>query len=196
MIKKLKLTMKTLSPLYTGEVREKEKKSSNVNFPVRKTNTGYVMIHLKGKLRSTIEILLKNSNQKTCDTGVAKSRPCGRCYTCELMGSMQKASRLDISFLISTNKAVEITREVSHTRISRENGNIADAFRAEEVIEGSDFNATITMYNYTQDDIDVIKGALKYIEEHGIGGWTRRGYGRVAFDVEEEEVIIKFPKVA
>lgn len=44
------VTMKTLSPLYTGEVREEEKRASSANFPVRKTATGRAIIPFKGAL--------------------------------------------------------------------------------------------------------------------------------------------------
>ena len=57
------LKAETITPLYTGEVRELEReiaRSKKINFPVRKTRTGKVLIPLKGQLRHTLEVIRKD----------------------------------------------------------------------------------------------------------------------------------------
>ena len=97
----IEVIMTTVSPLYTGEVREQEKKLAKVNFPVRKTATGKVQIQFKGPLRSALEILLRAKGEDVCDTGAKAARPCGHCTTCSLFGSMGVKGRINVEFLVS-----------------------------------------------------------------------------------------------
>ncbi|HOJ64590.1 MAG TPA: RAMP superfamily CRISPR-associated protein [Spirochaetota bacterium] len=189
-MKKIYVTMKTLSPLYTGEVRREDKEAAQkrVNFPVRKTATNKVLIPFKGALRSALEIMLKAKGENVCDTGESRARPCGRCVTCSLFGSMGRAGRASVDFLISNDTKEQIVRESTHLRIERQTKSASDTFKGEEVIEGATFTATITISNPQEKDLSLIQSALKFIEENGIGGWLNKGYGRVSFEVKSEDV--------
>jgi len=182
------VTMKTVSPLYTGEVREEEKRAANANFPVRKTATGRAIIPFKGALRSTLEKMLHAKGEDVCNTGKSKARPCGRCTTCDLFGSMGRKGRVSTDFLMSEADRREIIRQATHTRIDRDKGGVSDSFTGEEVVEGAVFHSRITIDGYREGDEALIESALKAIKEAGIGGWTNKGYGRVTFESAKKEV--------
>lgn len=187
----LGVTMTTVSPLYTGEVREEDKKAAKttgVNFPVRKTATGRALVPFKGALRSVIETMLISKGDRVCDTGKSKARPCGQCVTCSMFGSMGRKGRLTTDFLSSAEDKRAIVRESTHARIDRQMGSISDSFKGEEVIEGAVFNAKIFINNPQANDVSLITSALAFIEENGVGGWTNKGYGRVKFSVTEEKL--------
>ncbi len=186
-IKVFKIKAVTASPFYTGEVREEEKRASRVNFPVRKTATGRVIVPFKGALRSSLEQLLRANGEQVCDTGQPKARPCGRCVLCDLFGSMREKARATVSFLISEQDKSQIVREATHIKINRENGSVSDTFKGEEVIEGTVFNGVILVENPKPKDEELIKAAIKYLEAAGVGGWKSRGYGKMKFEIEVEE---------
>ncbi len=183
----INVSMTTLSPLYTGEVREEEKRGARINFPIRKTFTGKVLVPFKGPLRAALEIMLPGTGKQVCNTGAKGSRPCGQCLICSLFGSMSKKGRISVDFLISDEDKRQIVREASHTRIDRERGSVSDTFKGEEVIEGAVFKSKIIINNPSQEDVNLIKAALSFIEEHGLGGWVNKGYGRVKFEISIEE---------
>lgn len=182
-VKILEVSAITTSPLYTGEVREDDKKASRVNFPVRKTANGKVLIQFKGALRAALEKILSSKGEKVCDTGKSKARPCGQCATCSLFGSMGKKGRATVDFLISEGDAKQIVKQSTHTRIDRDKGSVSDSFTGEEVIENEKFRAKIIIHDAKESDIELIKTALSEIEKEGIGGWTNKGYGRMKFEI-------------
>jgi len=186
-MKILEITGKTLSPLYTGEVREEEKKMARVNFPVRKTASGKAIIQFKGALRGTLERVLKEKGENVCDTGRSRARPCANsnCALCSLFGSMGRKGRATVDFLMSEEDVKQIVRQSAHTRIDRNAGSVSDSFTGEEVIENSTFKATILIHEEQSKDVDLIKLALSEIEKEGIGGWTNKGYGRMKFEIKE-----------
>lgn len=187
-IEVLDLLMTSTSPLYTGEVRVLEKKAAQVNFPVRKTAHNKVLIPFKGALRASLEIILKGKGLAVCDTGGSASRPCGKCETCSLFGSMGRKGRAVVDFLISDDDKNKIVRDATHIRIDRNNGNATDSFKGEEVIEGAIFRGRVLILNPTEKDIPYIKAALTYVEQNGIGGWTNKGYGRVKFEINAQTI--------
>ena len=184
----INVTMTTLSPFYTGEVREEEKRISRVNFPVRKTSTGKVLIPFKGPIRSALEVMLPGNGKQVCNTGIKGTKPCGQCIVCSMFGSMGRKGRVSTDFLISDDDKKQIVREASHVRLDRNKGSVSDSFKGEEVIENSVFRSKIIVNEPQPDDIELIKAALLYIEEHGLGGWTNKGYGRVKFETTVEEL--------
>jgi len=189
MVKVFEVTAETVTPLYTGEVREKEREQSReikkIAFPVRKTRDGRVIVPFKGPVRAALERILPSEGVNVCNTGESKARPCGKCILCEMFGSLSKKGNLTFDFLISEAKADEIVRVATHTRIDRETGAVSDSFKGEEVVEGAKFRARVIMHNYRDEYLELLKKALKYLEEEGIGGWTNKGYGRMKFEVVE-----------
>jgi len=55
-------------------------------------------------------------------------------------------------------------------------------------VEGTELTGRIIIKNPTEKDIEVINAALMAAQDNGIGGWTRRGKGRVKFEVTAKKV--------
>ena len=173
------LTFQTVSPLYSGETRVSKTAGERV-LQVRKTGDGFVMVPLKGVLRTYCEQILKDAGKQVCD--ISKNpRGCGKCQVCDLFGYLGKRGRMLVENLISTSPAREIVKTATHIKIDRESGTVSrgNSFKAEEVIEGSEFKGKIIIFNAQAEDLKLIDAGLKAIEEFGLGGWTTRGYGRV-----------------
>lgn len=187
--KVFEVTAETLTPLYTGEVREEERKFSKevekIAFPIRKTKDGRVLVPFKGPVRAALEKILPQEGTQVCNTGNSGARPCGRCILCEMFGSLSKKGRLTFDFLESEAKGKEIIRVATHTRINRLNGSVSDSFKGEEVIEGVKFKARVTMHGFKDEYLNLFKKAISYLEKEGIGGWTNKGYGRMKFEIKE-----------
>ena len=173
------LTLQTVSPLYTGETRTYRTEGERI-LQVRKTGDGRVMVPLKGVLRTYCEQILKDAGKQVCDIS-QNPRGCGKCQVCDLFGYLGKRGRMLVGNLISTSSAKEIVKIATHIKVDRESGTVSrgNTFKAEEVIEGSEFKGRIIIFNACEDDLKLIDAGLKAIEEFGLGGWITRGYGRV-----------------
>lgn len=188
-MKKYVLKLKTVTPLYTGEVRLDDIKASKdvakIAFPIRKTNDSKVIIPLKGALRGTLEKLLPLEKVQVCNTGNPGARPCGKCILCEMFGSMGKKGLLTVDFLLSEDKVDKIVKVASHVRLNRNTDSVSDAFKGEEVIENSTFTANIIFHSYKDEYLKLIQKALEHLALNGLGGWTNKGYGRFEYSFEE-----------
>ncbi len=183
------VTVTTITPFFTGEVREEDRriaKNNKIAFPIRKTSTGKVIIPFKGALRATLEVMLRKEGKKACDTGEVGVKPCGHCTTCYLFGGMGKRGKVFTDFLISELNKNQIVKVATHIRLNRNDGTISDTFKGEEVIEGAVFKSKIIIENSNNEEIELIKKALKEIEKKGLGGWTNKGYGRVFIEYTVE----------
>ncbi len=104
-----------------------------------------------------------------------------------MFGYLGKKGKVYIDDLKSVRLFNEIVDRVVHPHIDRDNGTLVSgkgaSIEIEEVAEGSEFNGKIIIRNATQKDVEIINACLRAAEDSGIGGWTRRGRGRVKFDV-------------
>ncbi len=176
----------TITPLYTGEIREEDiliAKKQKITYPIRKTNTGKVLVQFKGPLRATGEILLKERGINVCNITLQGGRTCKVCPICVLFGAFGKKGKLNIGFLVSDDDKSFITRLNTHIKINRENGMIIESYRSEEVIEGVTFTSKIIATDITDEELSILKDILIELEDKGIGGWTHKGYGRMKYEL-------------
>lgn len=169
MAKVLNITMTTLTPLYTGEVRQRIRNANKAVLPVRSTATGKIIIPFKGAIRAAHKALTNNQAEND-----------------KLFGRMGSTGILDIDFLLSKKDKNEIVDLATHMKLNQFGTREGD-FRAEEVIEGSEFEARIVVKNNSDDAVKTVKDTLKYLEKKGIGGWTGKGYGKVIFTIQEQK---------
>jgi CRISPR/Cas system CSM-associated protein Csm3 (group 7 of RAMP superfamily) len=188
-MKKYVFKIKTVTPLYTGEVRVEDVKVARntgiASFFVRKTNDGRVIIPLKGALRGTLEKILPLEDVRVCNTGVSGAKPCGKCILCEMFGSLGKKGLLTVDFLLSEEKVDKIVKVSAHVRLSRTTDSVSDTFKAEEVIEGATFSANIIFHSFKEEYLKLIQKAIEHLALNGLGGWTNKGYGRFEYTFEE-----------
>lgn len=171
-MKKINLVIKTLTPLFSGEVRKDLGANQDKTLRVRTTADNRVILNLKGALRAAYEILFPDESDRDKNSDLVS-----------VFGAMGKSSAIQISFMISDKTKKDIVVLSQHQNIKHK-----IAYNAEEVIEGVQFSATITFFR----DSDVgkywgkIKSTLEAISGYnglGVGGWTRKGYGRVEIKV-------------
>ncbi len=187
----LELQATAVSPLYTGENKlenQKRRKQGNL-LPTRMTGDGYAAVSIFGAIRGYAEKIYKNEG--TCDTG-KDTKGCGKCLTCDMFGSLGRKGRVSFEDLKSTKPFDKVVERTVHPHIDRETGTLAAgrgaSIELEEIVEGTEMTGRIVIKNPTEKDIEVLNAALKAAEDSGIGGWTRRGKGRVRFEITPKKV--------
>jgi len=187
----LDLKARAISPLYTGENKmesQKQRKIGNL-LPTRKSGDGYASISIFGAIRGFAEKIYKGDG--TCDTG-KDTRGCGKCLTCDMFGNLGRKGRVSFEDLKSIKPFERVVERTVHPHIDRETGTISAgkgaSIEVEEIVEGTELAGKIIIKNPVEKDLEVLNAALKAAEDNGIGGWTRRGKGRVKFEVNMNRV--------
>jgi CRISPR/Cas system CSM-associated protein Csm3 (group 7 of RAMP superfamily) len=187
----LELKATAVSPLYTGENKidsQKRRKQGNL-LPTRMSGDGFASISIFGAIRGYAEKIYKDAG--TCDTG-KDTKGCGRCLTCDMFGNLGRKGRVAFEDLKSVRPFDKVVERTVHPHIDRETGTLSAgkgaSIELEEIVEGTELTGRIIIKNPTEKDIEVINAALKAAEDNGIGGWTRRGKGRVKFEVTAKKV--------
>lgn len=175
------LKVVAVSPIYTGENKvesQKMRKTGN-RLPTRKSGDGYATVNISGVIRSFVEKIYKDEG--SCDVG-KNAKGCGRCITCKMFGSLGRKGKIGVDILKSVLPFDKVVQTVVHPRIDRETGTIPSergaSIEVEEIQEGTELLGRIIIRNPEEKDLVVLDSALKAMEVHGIGGWTRRGLGR------------------
>ena len=187
----LHLKVTAISPIYTGENKQKEireRKTKN-RIPTRKSGDGFATVNMSGVLRAYTEKMLKSDG--ACDVS-RDAKGCGHCVTCDMYGYLGKKGRVSVDELKTVRPFSEVVDFSTHPRIDRETGVVTKdqgpTVDLEEIQEGSELLGNIVIRNPTEKDVEIITGAIKAIEINGIGGWTRRGRGRTKIDMVLEKL--------
>lgn len=187
----MKLKVTALTSIYTGENKKenaKHRKQGNL-LPTRQSGDGFAAVNLAGIVRFYAEKIFKSEG--ACDVGI-NAKGCGRCVTCDMFGSLGRKGRISVDELKSVEPFDNVVDVATHPRISRETGTVVQDKGAtidlEEVREGTVFLGNMIIRNPREKDVEMLSGVLKAIEVNGLGGWTRRGKGRVSFSVNLEKI--------
>jgi CRISPR/Cas system CSM-associated protein Csm3 (group 7 of RAMP superfamily) len=178
------LEMTALSPIYSGEIKNKEKDAKKKNHVIAtRIDNGYAVVNIHGSMRANLERILRDKGENVCDTGRKGAMPCGRCVLCDLFGALGKSGRTIIDDMVSVKPASEIIEETTHVRLNRETKSTEDTILMEEVTTGSVFHGRILIFNPQARDDELINTAINAINEFGVGGWVNRGHGKVAIKI-------------
>lgn len=187
----LELKATAISPLYTGENKlesQKRRKVGNL-LPTRMTGDGFASVSIFGVIRSYAEKIYRDTG--TCDTG-KDTKGCGKCLTCNMFGSLGRKGRVSFEDLKSVQPFDKIVERTVHPHIDRETGSIASgrgaSIELEEIVEGTELTSTIVIKSPTEKDLEMLNAAFRAAEDNGIGGWTKRGKGRVKFEINIKRV--------
>ena len=180
-------------PIYKYKINNEEKEARNVPYIPGSS--------LKGKLRALLEWIEKPSGENM-PIAISKSGEpcnCGECRVCKLFGAHKAQNpkqpiRLRIDDFYPTPETIQLWEEVlegvytelkSENTINRIKGTASNPRHTERVIPGSEFEGTITIRIFEDDNfedtIGVLKGGLEMLEDDYLGGSGSRGYGRVEF---------------
>jgi CRISPR/Cas system CSM-associated protein Csm3 (group 7 of RAMP superfamily) len=184
------LEAKTLSPVVSGEIKSDEierRSKEGINKPCRITGDGKVAIPIYGVIRSYLEKTLRESGTKVCDTGARGSKGCGACILCDLFGHLGRRGRAIIDDLKSIEDFKKIVKPTFHSKISRETFTVTDSLNIDEIQENVMFKGNIKILDPKPTDLELIATAVRAINEFGVGGWLRRGRGRVELKIASVE---------
>lgn len=184
------LEAKTLSTVVSGEIKSDEierRGREGVNKPCRVTGDGKVAIPIYGAIRSYLEKTLKESGKAVCDTGARGSKGCGVCILCDLFGHLGRRGRALMDDLKSVEDFKKIVKPTFHSKISRETFSVTDSLNMDEIQENAVFKGNIKILEPKNTDLELITTAVNAINEFGVGGWLRRGRGRVEIKITSVE---------
>ena len=185
----MKLRATAITPLYTGENnmgRQRELKVGN-RLPTRRTGDRVpkAVVSIFGVMRGVLEQIYRAEG--ACDTG-KNAKGCGACQVCLLFGFLGRKGRATFEDLVTVQPFEKCVQPVVHPHIEREAGTLAQgkgaSIELEEITEGTELIGRILIKSATETDLTMIMAGLAATEDQGIGGWTRRGKGKVRFEVE------------
>ena len=106
-------------------------------------------------------------------------------FTDEFKGKLEK-KRLPYTEIKAENRINRITGTAEHPRFT------------ERVPAGAEFNFRITLKIYSKEDenlLDILLKGMKLLELDYLGGCGSRGYGRIKFHFDNEEIKQKFESI-
>jgi CRISPR-associated protein Csm3 len=106
-------------------------------------------------------------------------------FTEEFKGKLEK-ERLPYTEIKAENRINRITGTAEHPRFT------------ERVPAGAEFNFRITLKIYSKEDeelLDILLKGMKLLELDYLGGCGSRGYGRIKFHFDDEEIKQKFESI-
>lgn len=184
---KMDLKVVATSSIYTGEnkIESQKKRKIGNRLPTRRSGDGFATVNISGVLRAYVEKIYKDEG--SCDVG-KNAKGCGRCMTCDMFGYLGRKGRISVDELKSVLPFDNVIQIAVHPRIDRETGTIPSergaSIEVEEIQEGTELRGKILIKNPKPKDIEALEAAFKAMETGGIGGWTRRGKGRIAIAAE------------
>ena len=188
----LELKATAVSTLYSGEnkINSKRKRGQGNKLPTRRTVDGHAAISIYGVMRTFAEKIYREEG--TCDIG-KNAKGCGRCLTCNMFGNLGRKGRVLFEDLKSIKPFNQCTEFTIHPHIDRETGTISSgkgaSIELEEIVEGTELTGRILINNPKEKDLEVLLASIKAAEDNGIGGWTKRGKGRVKFNYSLKKII-------
>ena len=171
---------------------------------------------LKGKVRSLLELksgLITKSKGKPLSMEVASGHPLGEKIV-KLFGTSGADSeakeslgptRVSFSDCFLTeecrkkaqNGEIVLTEVKAENTINRITGTAQHPRFTERVPAGVEFEFCVTLKEFEGDDglEDLLLKGLKLLEHDALGGSGSRGYGRIRFEFEDEDLREKFKKL-
>jgi len=108
------------------------------------------------------------------------------CFFTEEFKSKLEKERLPYTEIKAENRINRITGTAEHPRFT------------ERVPAGAEFDFRITLKIYSNEDeelLDILLKGMKLLELDYLGGCGSRGYGRIKFHFDDEEIKQKFEKI-
>ena len=185
-------TLETVTPLHIGSGKS-EIDIGEVENPVLRAPNSEPYIpgsSLKGRTRAEAEKIAKGKGWEVCEPpnvrnmcGSLKSNPGDFCITCRIFGT---AGRISVASKVKFREAypigsVEEMLERANTAIDRDTGAASRGTLRpiEAVPAGTSFSLEIVAENLEQDELKLLKAALKSVEDSSLGGSSSRGFGKI-----------------
>lgn len=215
-------TLDAVTPLHIGSGRS-EIDIGEVDMPILRAPKGEPYVpgsSLKGRTRAEAERIAKARGYDVCTPpnvadmcGSKKRNPEDFCVACRIFGtagSISVGSKVKFRDAYPT-ESVEMLLERTGIAIDRKTGTVARGalYTIEAVPAGTTFNLEVVAENLTDEELKILKAALKSVEDSAVGGSSSRGFGKVKMQFtklqertagfylgEEEETVLEGKELA
>jgi CRISPR-associated protein Csm3 len=154
---------------------------------------------IKGKVRSEAERIARQNNLGACNPphvedmcGTLKRSPGEFCICCKIFGTAASSKGVSVaskvkfrdSYPIEKSETVLLTR--AGIALDRSTGSVSRGavFQNEAVSAGIRFSLEMVCDNMEEKEMNLLRAALKSVQESALGGFSSRGYGKVKFKIQ------------
>ena len=188
-------TIEAVTPLHIGSGRA-EVDIGEVAMPILRAPAGEPYIpgsSLKGRTRAELERIAREKGLKVCTPpnvadmcGSKERSPDDFCIACKTFGTAALARGVSVASKVKFRDAyptesVEELLERTGIAIDRRTGAVARGalYTIEAVPVGTQFKLEIVAENLMDEELRMLKAALRSVEDSALGGSTSRGFGKV-----------------
>ncbi len=195
--------IEALTALHVGS--GKAEFEETVDLPVLKDPKGNPYVpgsSLKGRVRSEAERLARSMGYAVCEAPTVESM-CGSkakgeeslCIICKIFGTagmkggVSRASKVKFRDAHLVGGLENLLRRTG-IALDRETGTVKPGalYSLEAVPAGSRFSLEIVAENLTDEELGLLKAALRSVEDSALGGQSSRGLGKVRIRVDRARV--------
>jgi CRISPR-associated protein Csm3 len=188
--------IEAVTPLHIGSGKP-EVEIGEVEMPILRDPYGQPYIpgsSLKGRTRSEAERIAKEMGYEVCNAPYV-DKMCGSikgsieefCICCRIFGTAGRqtalASKVKFRDSYPTERVEELLQRTG-IALDRVRGTVAKGalYTVEAVPAGTRFNLEIVTENLKEDELKLLKAALKSVQDSALGGSSTRGFGKVRFE--------------
>lgn len=190
-------TIEAVTPLHIGSGRS-EVEVGEVDLPVLTAPDGQPYIpgsSLKGRVRAEAESIARQKRMDVCKPpdvrnmcGSKKSSVDELCICCRIFGTagnISVASKVKFRDAYPLGK-VETLLERTGIAIDRDTKTVAKGalYTIQAVPAGVRFKLEIVAENLSDEELKLLKAALKSVEDSDLGGSSTRGFGKVKINID------------
>jgi len=190
-------TLEAVTPIHIGSGKS-EAEIGMADLPILTDPDGKPYIpgsSIKGRVRAEAERIAKQGKYEVCAPpnvntmcGTLKNDPKDFCICCRIFGTAGKisvASKVRFRDALLLGK-VEALLERTGIAIDREKGTVARGalYTIQAVPAGTKFALEIVGENLAEEELQLLKAALKSVEDSSLGGSSSRGFGKVKISID------------
>lgn len=192
--------IEAITPLHIGSGKP-ELEIGEVDMPILRDPSEQPYIpgsSLKGRTRSQAEAIARQMGSKVCSPpdvrnmcGTREQRIEDFCISCKIFGTAGASGGNSVASKVKFRDAYPLSRvEKSLIRtgiaIDRSRGSVAERalYDVEAVPVGTKFNLEIVGENLSEEELGLLKAALKSVEDSALGGGSSRGFGKIKFQYD------------
>jgi len=189
--------LEAVTPLHIGSGKP-EVVIGEVDLPVLTDPNGQPYVpgsSLKGRVRAEAERIARERGMEVCKPpdvrdmcGSKKNSVDDFCVCCRIFGT---AGNISVASKVKFRDAyplerVETLLERTGIAIDREKGTVARGalYTIQAVPAGTKFGLEIVAENLSDEELRLLKAALRSVEDSALGGSSTRGFGKVKISIE------------
>ncbi|MEM2915550.1 MAG: CRISPR-associated RAMP protein Csx7 [Candidatus Bathyarchaeia archaeon] len=196
--------IETITPLHVGSGKP-EFEEAAPDLPVLRDVKGIPYVpgsSIKGRVRSEAERLANSLGFKVCNAPTIETM-CGTrakteedlCIVCKIFGTasmkggISRASKVKFRDAYTTTPLEALLRRTG-IALDRETGSVKPGalYTIEAVPAGTKFKLEIVAENLSEEELNLLKAALKSVEDSCLGGHSSRGFGKVKLHIDKIRV--------